>query len=304
MAVIEASGRGGNAGSAAAPGRRIAAATGIAGMSYANPAGYERFMGRWSARLAPAFLRFAGVGGSRNVLDVGCGTGSLSRALISSGKSIRATGIDPAAQYIAFARAAVRHPRAQFLVGAAEALPFADGSFDAALALLVLQDFGDPARAVREMTRVTRVGGVVAACLWDFRDGLPMFSLLWQAAEVVAPDAVARQRAGTSAKHHFGRGDLEALWRKAGLSDIETSTLELAMSFSSFDDYWQPFLGGATPTSRFVAAVDVETGGAFARALAGRIAGIRPDGSFQLPARALAVKGVVPAAMAAGSPGR
>ena len=226
------------------------------------------------------------------------------RALISSGQSVRATGIDPATEYIAFAREAVQHPRAEFLIGAAESLPFADGSFDAALALLVLQDFGDPARAVREMARVTRGGGVVAACLWDFRDGLPMFSLLWQAAEAVAPDAVARQRAGTSAKRDFGPGDLDALWRESGLSDTETSTLELAMSFSSFDDYWQPFLAGATPTSRFVAAVDVETGGAFARALAGRIAGTRPDGSFDLPARAFAVKGTVPAARTAGRPAR
>jgi SAM-dependent methyltransferase len=235
---------------------------------------------------------------------VGCGTGSLSRALISFRESIRVTGFDPTAEYVAFAREAVQHPRAQFLVGAAESLPFADGSFDAALALLVLQDFGDPARAVREMVRVTRGGGVVAACLWDFRDGLPMFSLLWQAAEAVAPEAVARQRAGTSTKHHFGRGDLEALWREAGLCDIETSALELAMSFSSFDDYWQPFLAGATPTSRFVAAVDAETGGAFARALAGRIAGRRPDGSFDLPARAFSVRGIVPAARVAGRPAR
>jgi SAM-dependent methyltransferase len=264
-------------------------------MGYANPAGYERFMGRWSAELAPSFLRFAGVRDGQNVLDVGCGTGSLGRALVAAGENIRVTGIDPAADYVALARRALPQPRAQFLVGAAERLPFADAGFDAALALLVLQDLDDPARAVREMARVTRAGGVVAACLWDFRAGMPMFSLLWQAAEAVAPEAVARQRARTSANHDFGRDDLGVLWREAGLCDIETSTVELAMPFSSFDDYWQPFLGGATPTSSFVAAVDAETGGALARALAARIAGIRPDGSFDLPARAWAVRGTVPA---------
>jgi ubiquinone/menaquinone biosynthesis C-methylase UbiE len=265
-------------------------------MSYGNAAGYEQFMGRWSARLAPAFLRFAGVGNGQHALDIGCGTGSLSRALVSSGDGIRVAGIDPTADYVAFARETVRHPAAQFLIGVAEPLPFADGGFDAALALLVLQDFGDPVWAVREMARVTRPGGVVAACLWDFRDGLPMFSLLWQAAEAVAPEAVARQRAGTPARREFAPADLQALWREAGLSDIETSTLELAMSFSSFDDYWQPFLAGATPTSMFVAGLDAETGGALARALAGRIACSRPDGSFVLPARAWAVKGTVAAA--------
>jgi ubiquinone/menaquinone biosynthesis C-methylase UbiE len=101
-------------------------------MGYANPAAYEWFMGLWSAKLAPSFLRFAGVRDGQNVLDVGCGTGSLGRALAASGESIRVTGIDPAADYVALARQALPQPRAQFLVGAAERPPFADAGFDAA----------------------------------------------------------------------------------------------------------------------------------------------------------------------------
>ena len=137
---------------------------------------------------------WANPGHRRKVLDVGCGTGILSRALVSFGDIVKVTGIDPVQAYLSFAREAVPTRRAQFEVGAAESLPFADSAFDAALALLVLQDFVDPEQAVREMARVTRPGGVVATCQWDFQDGLPMLSLFWQAAEAVAPDAVFRQR--------------------------------------------------------------------------------------------------------------
>lgn len=144
-------------------------------MSYSNPAAYERFMGRWSACLTPSFLRFADVRDGHHILDVGCGTGILSRALVSRG--VRVTGIDPVPAYVAFAREVTPNGRTQFEVGSAEALPFPDNTFDDALALLVLQDFTDPIRAVSEMRRVARRSGVVSACLWDFRDGLPMLSV-------------------------------------------------------------------------------------------------------------------------------
>jgi SAM-dependent methyltransferase len=180
---------------------------------------------------------------------------------------------------------------ATFLVAAAESLPFPDGSFDAALALLVLQEFDDPGRAVREMARTIRPGGTVAACLWDFRDGMPMFSLFWQAAETVAPDAVARRRV----EHPPSRPGLQGLtelWADAGLAEVRTARLDLSQEFSSFEDFWLPFLTQATPTSDFAIAVNRETGGELANALRRIMPAARPDGSFALPARALAVAGV------------
>ncbi len=263
----------------------------IAEMSYSNPAAYERFMGRWSARLTPPFVRFAGVEDGQHVLDVGCGTGILSRALVSHGNTIRVTGIDPVLAYVSFAREAMPDSRAHFEVGTAETLPFPDGTFDAALALLVLQDFTDPAHAVSEMRRVTRPGGVVGTCQWDFRDGLPMLSIFWQAAEAVAPDAVARHRNLNPSLRCATPHDLQVLWRNCGLSDIETTTFETSMQFSSFDDFWEPFLGKATPSSVFAAAVNMETDGALATVLRNKLPSDQPDGSFVLPARALAVKG-------------
>lgn len=263
-------------------------------MTYSNPAAYEQFMGRWSGRLAPSFVRFVGVQDGQHVLDVGCGTGSLSRAMVSSGTEVKVTGIDPVPAYVSFARDAVPASRARFQVGDVEALPFTASVFDAALALLVLQDLNDTGRAVCEMARVTKAGGIVATCLWDFQHGMPMFSLLWEAAETVAPEAVARQRRHSPGPPRTSLSDLISLWESCGLEDIRTTTLELSKQFSSFDDYWRPFLGGSTPTSAFAAALDAETGGALVNELRVRLPGARPDGSFVLPARAWAIKGSVP----------
>ena len=260
-------------------------------MSYTNPTAYDRFMGRWSARLSAFFLDFAEVQDGQHVLDVGCGTGSLSRAVVGIGEASKVRGVDPVPAYVAFARETVPELRAQFQVGHAESLPFPEHTFDAALALLVLQDFADPRQAVSEMARVTRPGGVVAATLWDFENGLPMLSIFWQAAEAVAPETVLRHRAQSSRPDHATLHDLAALWQSCGLSAIKTTTLELPMEFSSFDDYWQPFLGGATPTSAFAATVNEHTGGTLADLLRNKLTGTRSDGSFVIPARALAIKG-------------
>jgi ubiquinone/menaquinone biosynthesis C-methylase UbiE len=258
-------------------------------MSYGNPAAYERFMGRWSARLAPVFLRFAQVKDGQNLLDVGCGTGVLSRALISSGAAVKVTGVDPSADYLAFAARGIPADRARYHVGSAEALPLPDSAFDAALALLVLQDFDEPKRAVREMARVTRPDGIVAACIWDFQHGLPMLSLIRRAAETLAPD----EARGRSQTRHAGLQDLLALWQESGLHDIVTETFEIRMAFASFDDYWHPVLGRSTPTSAYVSRVNEQTGGALARLLRETISSAEPDGSFALPARAFAVRGIV-----------
>jgi SAM-dependent methyltransferase len=259
--------------------------------TYSNPAAYERFMGRWSTRLAPLFVQFAGVRDGQRVLDVGSGTGSLSRHLLASGTATSVVGVDPTEDYVAFARRRVSNPRAQFDVSAAESLPYPDGSFDAALALLVLQDVDDPVCAARQMGRVTRAGGAVAACVWDFRDGMPMFAQFWLAAEIVAPDAVARRRA-TRPGTRLGIEELTTLWTRAGLAEVRTAILKIEQEFHSFDDFWLPFLAGATPTCQFAAAVNRDTSGALTNTIRRMIPNMRFDGSFSLPAQAFAVVGV------------
>ena len=150
-------------------------------------------MGRWSQRLAPRFINFVGLGAdAERVLDLGCGTGVLARALLDALPRLEVVGIDPTPSFVEYARRSLTSPRMQFENGSADALPFVDKVFDATLSLLVLQEFPDAPRAVREMARITRQGGTIATCKWDFQDGMPMLSLFSQAAEAVAPEAVAR----------------------------------------------------------------------------------------------------------------
>lgn len=262
-------------------------------MSFSDPARYDRFMGRWSRCLAPQFIRFAGVGDGQRVLDVGCGTGSLSRALLAVGKEVRVDGVDPVEAFVEYARQAVGDDRrAAFRASPAETLPFDDGTFDAALALLVLQELADPVQAVREISRVTREGGRIAACQWDFVDGMPMFSLFWRAAETVAPADVVQRRVNTPAPSVTSLGDLAELWRRADLTDVTTSILEIPMRFCSFEDYWQPFSGEATPTTAFAEAINRKTDGKLERTLRDLITNdVEQDGSFVLRAQAWAVVG-------------
>jgi SAM-dependent methyltransferase len=261
-------------------------------MSYSNPDAYQRYMGRWSARLAPLLVRFAEVADGQRIVDVGCGTGSLAHALLEVGPAVRVAGVDPTRDFVEHARRCVSRDRALFEVSGAESLPFADGAFDAALALLVLQALDDPPRAIREMARVTRRGGCVATALWDFTDGMPMISLLWQAAEAVAPRTTARRMA-EHPPPRFSLGSLAQLWAGAGLVQVRTARLPLGQDFASFDDFWLPFLSGSTPICEFAATLYREAGERLTLALRERIPDMRADGSFSLQAWALAVAGHV-----------
>ena len=261
-------------------------------MTYSNPAAYESFMGRWSTRLAPLFLRFAGVEDGQQILDVGCGTGVLTRAALAAGEKIKATGVDPVQTFIAFARESTG-PRAEFQVGSVDALPFADGAFDAVLGLLVLQEFDDPDRSIAEMARVTRPFGKVAACQWDFRDGMPMMAIFWDLARVLVPDQVADYQGHTRPLRNADLMELARRWTAAGLSNVKATRLELAMPFQSFEEFWVPFTSGATPLSAFAVEVNRATKGELETLYRKRLHNVRADGSFDFAARALAVSGVV-----------
>jgi len=262
-------------------------------MTYSNPETYELFMGRWSTRLAPLFLRFAGVEDGQRILDVGCGTGVLARAALAAGKTVKVTGVDPVETFIAFAQRAANDSRAEFQVASVEALPFPDGAFDATLGLLVLQEFDDPDRSIGEMARVTRPFGRVAACQWDFRGGMPMMTLFWEAATVLVPDEVVRRQAAARPLRNADLAELAQRWRKAGLSDVRTTHIEFVMQFRTFDDFWLPFVSGATPLSAFAADLNRDSGGELERLYRKKLGGVGPDGSFEFAARALAVGGIV-----------
>ena len=141
---------------------------------FAESDSYEQFMGRWSRRLAPLMVKFASVDERDSVLDIGSGTGALAIAIGEAIPSVRVTGIDPSSAYVRHAQARTPGNRMQFLVGDAQALQMADAIFDKALSLLAMNFIPDPAQALREMIRVTRAGGMVAAAVWDYGEGMEM----------------------------------------------------------------------------------------------------------------------------------
>ncbi len=263
--------------------------------AYSNPQAYERWMGRWSAHLAPLFVRFAGLGSPGRYLDVGAGTGVLARAIAEEFGDAEVVGIEPVASYVDHARARLRDPRFRFELGDAQAIPFDNDTFDAALALLLLQEVPDAPMAVGEMRRVTRSGGCVAATQWDFRRGMPMLSLFWEAVQEVVPGERTRREAARRVSPGYSdEGALARLWEQAGLAEVEAAGLEIAMDFASFDDYWSPFLGGATPTSSYAATLSDDVRQRLAARLREKVLGDGPDRPFSLSARAWAVRGTVP----------
>ena len=214
-----------------------------------NAAVYERSMGRWSRRLAPGFLAFAGLGES--VLDVGCGPGSLLEELAASNGPRRIVGIDASPLYAAAARERLRDRRVVVLAADACALPFPDASFDAALSQLVLQFVPDPDGALAEMARVVRPGGTVAAAVWNSEGGMPHQRMFWDTAALVDP-AAAKLRARTFGRRTTRDGELRSLFAAAGLTELADGTGTVAMDFADFDDFWGPIADGEGTLGKYV----------------------------------------------------
>jgi ubiquinone/menaquinone biosynthesis C-methylase UbiE len=245
---------------------------------------YDRFMGRYTRTLAPALVEAARVGDSMRVVDVGCGPGGLTDVLADQVGEERVAAIDPAPQFVGACRS--RHPAADVREGVAEELPWKDDSFDAALACLVIGFMTDADRGVREMARVTRPGGTVAACMWDIPGGgMRMLSTFWQAARRVDPALTGERRmAGVS------HGDIADRFRRAGLEDVEDGELEASADYASFEDFWHPFTFGVGPAGQYLASLPAEQQGRVRDACREAL----PEGSFSLSARAWYARGTPP----------
>lgn len=258
------------------------------GALWSSADSYEGYIGRWSRALAPTFLEWAGVQTGSRVLDVGCGTGALSDALLRRGASV--SGIDPSEAFVEFARAQL--PAAEFQVGDAQALPFADSTFDAAVSGLVLHFVPDPARAAREMRRVVRASGIVAAYVWDYSGRMELVRHFWDAAVEQDP-----HRAGPfdqASRYPLCHPDrLAALFRDAGLDGVATTAIDQPTVFRDFDDYWRPFLGGRTPASEYCLSLPEEQRADLRERIRRRLP-IGNDGTIGLIARAWAVRASAP----------
>jgi SAM-dependent methyltransferase len=249
---------------------------------------YEIFMGRWSRRIAPLFLDFIALPAGLDWLEVGCGTGALSAAIMSRCDPKSLVAIDPSEGFLAKARADVADPRAEFRKGDAQELAIETASCDAAVSALTLNFVPDRAKALSEMKRVVRPGGAVAFYVWDYPGGgLEFLRNFWTHAAALDPKGVELAEAR---RFHFCTPDgLTALAREAGLVNITCEALETPTVFSGFDDYWRPFTMGAGPAPGYVASLAPEV----RERLKDRLEANLPreaDGSIALKARAWAVK--------------
>ena len=227
------------------------------------------------------------------MLDVGCGTGSLALALAEGGARDRVAGIDIAVPYIAFARSRPGAAGIGFALGDACRLPYADGTFAAALAQLSLNFVPDAAQAVREMRRVVRPGGGVAAAVWDFRGGLVFQRLFWDTAAGLDPGAGAARDRLFSGSLALPDG-LPTLWREAGLATVERGSITIRMEYADFADYWEPLLGGQGPVGAYVASLPAERRRQIEERVRAAFLAGAPDGPRSLTATAWAVRGTVP----------
>lgn len=254
-----------------------------------NADAYQAYMGRWSQLLAAQALDWLAAPSGADWLDVGCGTGALSRAILAQAAPRSLLGVDPSEYFVEYARAHTPDGRARFEVGEAMHLPAETETAEVAIAGLVLNFVPDPAQALSEMKRTLRPGGRLAAYVWDYADGMKMLRHFFDAAIALDPAAEAIDE---------GRrfplcqpGALEAAFVSAGLRQVEGRAIEIAMQFRDFDDYWQPFLGGVGPAPSYVVSLPAEKQAALKAEVRRRLPEAA-DGSIRLTARAWAANGL------------
>jgi SAM-dependent methyltransferase len=252
-------------------------------------AAYDRAVGRYGASLAAELIAFARIEPGIRALDVGCGTGALTASLADLLGAENVAGAEPSEPFAEACRARV--PGVEVVVAGAEELPFAGGAFDAALSQLVLNFMRDAEAGVREMTRVTRPGGVVASCVWDYAGEMTLLRAFWDAARDVEPERAAAADEGVVMRW-CTEDELRGLWEAAGLVGVRTASLTARAVYESFEDLWAPFPSGIAPSGAFAASLGEEGRAALRDAFRRRL-GVG-DEPFELTARAWAARGDVP----------
>jgi len=249
---------------------------------------YEYFMGRWSSLMAVKFLQWLTISPNKNWLDIGCGTGALSEAIEKYTHPSGLSGIDAAAAFIERAKQRISKYR-DFKVGSVEDLPFDDQRFDMVVSGLAFNFFPNIEKALSEIKRVTRPDGLVAAYVWDYAGRMEFLRYFWDAALQLDP---ATESLDEGVRFPLCNSEeLSKVFTKAGLTEVESSFLDIETRFKDFEDYWNPFLGGQGPAPGFLRSLDKESQDQLKERIHERII-FEPDGSFRLIARALVVRGI------------
>jgi SAM-dependent methyltransferase len=250
---------------------------------------YDAFMGRWSRKLARAFVEWLAEPSGGRWVDVGCGTGALSAAILALSEPDAIVGVDPSADFVTVARANIDDSRVRFEDGAAASIPVADGWADVVVAGLVLNFVPAVEEALTEMGRVAAPEGVVGAYVWDYGGEMQLIRRLFDAAIALDPDAE---------QHDEGRrfaicapGGLRSALETAGLRDVVEDAIEIPTVFRDFDDFWTPFLGGVGPAPAYVVSLEDDARVRLRERLRATLP-TEPDGSIHLIARAWAARGV------------
>ncbi len=259
--------------------------------TWASAEAYERYVGRWSRATAADFVRWVNATPGQDWIEIGCGTGALTAAILGLGRPRRILATDLSADYLAAAREQSRDSRVEFRQADAVALDEPSGSFHMAVSGLVLNFVPAPDRAIAEMTRVTSPGGTVAIYVWDYAGEMQLIRLFWDAALELDSNAAALDE---GRRFPLCNPDpLRDLFEGAGLETIVVRAIDVPTPFETIEDLWEPFLGGQGPAPGDVASLDVEHQ-AELKVLLGRRLPLRADGSIHLQARAWAVRGRVP----------
>lgn len=249
----------------------------------------EAYMGRWSRPLARAFVEWLRPQTSSHWLDIGCGTGALASAILERCDPASVVGCDPSAPFVEHARKQIPDARASFVVAGADALPHRASGFDVVVSGLVLNFMPDPVATVASIRERVRLGGTVAAYVWDYALGMEFLRHFWDEAIASDPRAAALDEA---VRFPLCReGAMIAAFRASGLSRVEATAVEIPTEFASFDDYWAPFLGGTGPAPSYATSLDAAGRDALRERLRRRLPA-ESDGRIRMRARAWAVRGL------------
>ena len=245
-------------------------------------------MGRWSRLLAPRFVSWLSVPPAAKWLDVGCGTGALADAICATANPASVVACDPSESFIEYARQRQLGPRVSFVVSGVGELPTCPGGFDSATSLLALNFFPKPEDAIDEMRRIIAVNGLVSACVWDYAGRMEFLRCFWDSVAAMDPSAVELDE---GRRFPICRPDaLESLFREAGLDEVVSDAIEIPTRFSTFAEFWKPFLGGTGPAPFYVASLDPPQREELATRLE-RSLPREPNGAISLVARAWVVRG-------------